>query len=109
MTSRAYRENYAAIEWLPIERTELRPVRKARSHLPGPMLIRDDMEPVQSMLDGRMYDSKSKLRATYRAAGVTEVGNDVKFTPPPKPGTRVNRKEIEATVGRAFSKAGLGA
>ncbi|UPK02389.1 hypothetical protein [Bradyrhizobium sp. 170] len=34
------------------------------------------MDPVQSQLDGRMYDSKSALRATYRATGVTEVGND---------------------------------
>lgn len=105
----AYAENYRQIEWLPIPVYEPALIRKARSHLPGPMIITDTMEPVRSMLDGRMYDSKARLRATYRSAGVTEVGNDVKFDPPPKPRTRVNRKEVEAAVGKAFSRAGLGA
>ena len=48
----------------------------ARSDLPIPMISRDQMDPVQSMLDGKMYDSKSALRSTYRQAGVIEVGND---------------------------------
>jgi hypothetical protein len=104
-----YARNYNEIEWLPIPKHEPVPIRKARSHLPGPMLIRDDMEPVQSMLDGKLYTSKSRLRRTYREAGVTEVGNDVKFDPPPPPRSRVKRKEIEAAVGKAFSRVGLGA
>lgn len=75
-----------------------------------PMLALDTMEPVQSMLDGKMYDSKAALRATYRAAGVTEVGNDPSIMDPkpfekPKP----DRKKIKEAVGRAFSQAGLGA
>lgn len=78
-----------------------------RSTLPMPHLLRDDMPPTKSMLDGKLYDSKSRLRQTYRAAGVTEVGNDVPMTPaPPK---RPRREDIKAAVGRAFSKAGLGA
>jgi hypothetical protein len=28
------------------------------------------------MLDGRVYDSKSNLRRTYKAAGVEEIGNE---------------------------------
>lgn len=47
-----------------------------RSHLPTPYAVTDCMAPVQSQLDGKLYDSKSALRATYKAAGVTEVGND---------------------------------
>lgn len=43
----------------------------------APIVIRDDMAPVRSMLDGAVYDSKSALRATYHAAGVEEVGNEV--------------------------------
>ena len=75
-----------------------------------PMLALDTMEPVQSMLDGKMYDSKAALRATYKAAGVTEVGNDPSIMDPkpfekPKP----DRKKIKEAVGRAFSQAGLGA
>lgn len=109
MPSKAYSENYLEIEWLPIPKHEPQRIRKARSRLPGPMIISDTMEPVRSMLDGRMYDSKAKLRSTYRAAGVTEVGNDVSLKPAPPPHTRVDRKEIEASVGRALSRAGLGA
>jgi len=82
----------------------------AISDLPCPRFIRDDMEPVQSQLDGRLYDSKSALRATYKAAGVVEVGNDSSVTNPkpfkrPKP----DRKEIRNTIDKAFSRAGLGA
>lgn len=102
-----YAENYREIEWLPIPKHEPRPIRKARSHLPGPMIIGDTIEPTQSMLDGRLYTSKSKLRQTYREHGVTEVGNDVPMAPAPR--TRVNRKEIRASVGRAISRSGLGA
>lgn len=54
----------------------------ARSNLPAPMLIRDCMEPTKSMLDGQIYDSKSRLRATYKAAGMIEVGNDVRIPAP---------------------------
>lgn len=77
-----------------------------RSSLPCPQVIGDTMEPVQSMLDGRMYDSKSVLRRTYRAAGVTEVGNDVKAQPAPKP--KPDKHAIKASVAKAFSQAGLG-
>jgi len=77
-----------------------------RSELPAPMLIRDGMEAVQSMLDGKMYDSKRALRATYRQAGVVEVGNEeMKPAPKPKP----DRAKIKEAVGKAFSRAGLGA
>jgi hypothetical protein len=82
----------------------------ARSDLPGPMIISDTMEPVQSQLDGKFYDSKAALRSTYRAAGVVEVGNDSSVADPkpfkrPKP----KREEIKASVNKAFSRAGLGA
>ena len=78
-----------------------------RSHLAAPSVISDTMDPVKSMLDGRMYDSKSTLRQTYREGGVTEVGNDVPTKPKPKPAP--DREGIKAAVGRAFSQAGLGA
>lgn len=84
--------------------------RGVRSDLPAPMLNLDTMEPVQSQLDGKMYDSKAALRATYKQAGVVEVGNDPSVTDPkpfkkPKP----DRAQIKAAVGRAFSQAGFGA
>lgn len=48
----------------------------ARSSLPVPMLALDTMPETQSMLDGKMYTSKSELRATYKAAGMIELGNE---------------------------------
>jgi hypothetical protein len=81
-----------------------------RSELPGPMLIRDGIEPVQSMLDGKMYDSKRALRATYKAAGVTEIGNDTRILDPkPKEKPKPDEAKIRASVEKAMSRAGLGA
>lgn len=79
----------------------------ARSELSGPMILTDTMQPVQSQLDGKMYDSKSRLRATYRAAGMVEVGNDVKTTP--KAPERPKKAEVRASIEKAFSKAGFAA
>lgn len=80
----------------------------AQSHLPSPRIASDVMEPVQSMHDGKMYDSKSKIRASYRAAGVTEVGNDPAIFRKNKP-VGPDRNAIRASIGKAFSRAGLGA
>jgi hypothetical protein len=61
---------------------DIRPER-ARSHLPAPFVISDAMHGgVRSMLDGKEYDSKSALRASYRAAGVEEMGNDAPTAAP---------------------------
>lgn len=75
----------------------------ARSHLAFPMVITDDMDPVQSQLDGKFYTSKSQLRSTYKAAGVTEVGNDPARNKPfvkPKP----DRKAIRDTIEKAEAR-----
>jgi len=75
----------------------------ARSHLPTPRIAGDSMAPVQSMLDGRMYDSKSALRSTYKAAGVVEVGNDpARLRPREKP--KVDRQAMKATLERATAR-----
>lgn len=82
----------------------------ARSDIPGPMIISDTMEPVQSQLDGKFYDSKAALRSTYRAAGVVEVGNDSSaLDPKPFKKPKPKREEIKAAVNKAFSRVGLGA
>lgn len=74
------------------------------------MVIGDTMDPVQSQLDGKLYDSKSQLRATYKRAGVVEVGNDSSITAPkPTPRKRVNRRDVSKSVEQALSKAGFGA
>lgn len=74
------------------------------SFFPAPAVCTDTMPPVQSMLDGKLYDSKSALRATYRAAGVTEVGNDpARFRKPerPKPDRQAIRQSLKKAKARA--------
>lgn len=41
------------------------------------MVRSDTIDAVRSMADGKMYDSKSELRADYKARGLIEVGTDV--------------------------------
>lgn len=81
----------------------------APSHLAAPQIMSDTMVPVQSQLDGRLYDSKSKLRSTYRDAGVVEVGNDSSVTDPKRRKPTFDRQGVRASVARAFSQAGFGA
>lgn len=50
--------------------------RGPRSELSAPMVIRDGMEPIQSMADGRMYDSKRAYEQGVKAAGCVIVGNE---------------------------------
>ena len=64
------------------------PPRGPRSHIAAPMLIRDTIDPLLGMHDGKTYDSKSSLRASYKANGLIELGNDAPTEPtaPPRPG-----------------------
>jgi hypothetical protein len=75
--------------------------QRPRSGLPAPRIIQDGIE-MTSMLDGKTYTSKSALRATYRANGVEEVGNE-KLT---RPATREYRPEgVRDDVRRAIAQA----
>lgn len=107
----SFKENYKLIDWsrkLPAERPR-RYIPPARSDLPSPRIASDVMEPVQSMLDGKMYDSKSALRATYRAAGCIEVGNDpARLKPRDRTKKKVDDKAIKDTVEKAVARFNRG-
>jgi hypothetical protein len=45
-----------------------------------PMVISDTMDAVRSMADGKIYESKSRMRAEQKARGYVEVGNEVADT-----------------------------
>lgn len=76
---------------------------RARSDLSGPMVISDAVE-VRSMVDGKVYDSKSRLRRSYRDHGVIEVGNEpLKPKAPPKP----DRMAVRDSVRKAASRVGI--
>lgn len=88
------------------------PPMPARSRLAAPTVIADTMDPVRSNLDGKMYDSKRRLRQTYREGGVTEMGNDVELNKRQivdvKEKKRKQREEVRASIDRALTKAGIG-
>jgi len=75
-----------------------------RAGFPTPYTVSDVMQGAQSQLDGKMYDSKSQLRKTYRDAGVIEVGNDParlrkkERTKPDKQGIRDSIKKAAEIV-----------
>jgi hypothetical protein len=75
----------------------------ARSSLPMPMVISDEMPPTEQV-DGKFYTSKAAFRATGRALGLTEVGNE-KIKPRVRgaiaPEQRRKRREA---VGRAVAR-----
>lgn len=67
----AYKRGYDQIDWSkPIAHEPKRAsIRPARGAFPIPMVVSDRIEPVQSMADGKWYDSKQALHRTYRADG----------------------------------------
>lgn len=104
----SFKENYKLIEWHPLpEPRRKRETPPARSDLPFPRIMSDVMEPVQSQLDGKLYDSKSALRATYRRAGVTEVGNDPQRLAPRKK-KPVDRRQVKTTLEKAEARFNRG-
>jgi hypothetical protein len=72
----------------------------ARSELPCPHVISDEM-PAVEQVDGRFYTSKSRFRAVGRANGLTEVGNEK-----PKPTKRsTDKTEVKQERRHALRRA----
>lgn len=69
-----------------------------RAAFPTPMINGDTMDPLKSMADGQMYDSKSTLRASYKRLGVVELGNDAPMEAKPVVADKRGRKEAIATA-----------
>lgn len=80
-----------------------------RASLHAPYVNSDAMDPVQSMVDGKMYTSKSALRATYKPGGnaegkeYQELGNDPARLRL-KPKTLPDRAAIRESIKRAADK-----
>jgi hypothetical protein len=86
----------------PMECTRIEPDKSGpyRIHV-----ISDTMSPVQGQHNGKIYDSKATLRASYRAHGLVEVGNDPARFKRARPQT--DRKQIRASLERAKSRFAL--
>jgi len=75
----------------------------ARSALPTPMFIRDDMPETEHPCTGQTLTSKSAFRAITKAHECVEVGNDqARFRTPPKP--QIDRKVIRASLEKAKAR-----
>jgi hypothetical protein len=72
----------------------------ARSELPFPMLISDEM-PVCEHVDGKLYTSKSEYRRVTRANGLIEVGNE---RPKPRKRAPVSDKAISDAIDKAVAE-----
>jgi len=82
-----------------------RPVKENRraENMPLPFVISDNMEPTEQV-DGKFYTSKRAFRATGRALGLVEVGNE-KLKPKPKnAGSRAAGEARRASIKKAVEK-----
>jgi hypothetical protein len=104
----SYRDNFALIDFskeIVVPRKE-RPQPK-RSELPCPRIASDTMEPVQSQVDGQIYDSKSGIRRSYKVHGVEEIGNDpARLRPFVRP--KNDRRKIKDAVEKAKARVERG-
>lgn len=72
----------------------------ARSHLPLPYVISDEMPPTEQV-DGKFYESKAQFRAVGRALGLTEVGNE---KPKPKQRATNSREARRQSLRKAIER-----
>lgn len=98
------RERYVYREGLGVVNVfDLDPVEESkRSALPSPMIISDTTSPFRSMLDGKMYDSKSRYERTVKDAGCIIVGNEKHETTP------VKRPPVGPDIKRAIDQLKAG-
>lgn len=87
--------------------------RRPEEAVCSPMVIRDDMPVIQGQHDGKWYDSKRAIRASYRPSGnaegkyYTEVGNDPqRFKPKPK--FKPDRKAIRDSLAKGEARFNRG-
>lgn len=85
--------------------------RQARQgELQAPMIIRDGqggIHGVQSMADGKFYDSKSNMRRHYREAGVVEVGNDSSYSADGIANYRAPGRQLKSRAEKDANMAGI--
>lgn len=88
-----------------VYRTIHEPKPDTQSAFPCPQIRSDRIEPVQSMADGKFYDSMSSLRRTYRADGnpqgeeYTEIGDAPMQGPKPMP--HLSKAEISDLLDKS--------
>lgn len=108
MARRPYQDNFSQIDFskeIVLPEPKAPRAEPKRSDLPCPRLASDIMDPVQCQATGVWHDSKSALRKGYKAAGVTEKGNDRR---PPWKMPRTPRAVIRESVRKAAARVERG-
>jgi len=72
------------------------------------MIASDSMDAMLCHADGKLYDSKSEMRATHRAHGLIEVGNDIEATVKLASQRPARPKVSKAEIGAALAKVKAG-
>ena len=105
MTSKAYRDNYAAIDWQPIPETWRKPRQAANGK--GPMFM-PDIRPFISPIDYSEISSRSSLRAHERKHDVRQCGDLRKpedFAAVRAP--QMNERALERAYRTALDRKGM--
>jgi hypothetical protein len=89
--------------------------RRPDEALAAPNVITDSMPHIQGQHDGKWYDSKRALRASYQPSGnrdgkyFVELGNDPSITnPKPRAKPKPDRKGIRESIAKAEAKINRG-
>lgn len=98
MTTKAYRKNFAAIDWSGL-RDAPPPTRKKAQH--GIYII-PDIQPYRSPIDGTVITSRPHHRDHMREHGVSERGNE-----PMKPHKRVEMPDPRQDIVAAMKQKGM--
>jgi hypothetical protein len=67
----------------------------------APNVIRDEMDSLRNMADGKMYSSKAKFRQATRDAGCVEIGNENPIVKP-RPKLELDRRQRREDIRKAI-------
>lgn len=104
----SFQENYKHIDWsAPIEIERKSKLPPARSDLPFPMILSDEMADTEHPCDGKFYSSKSTFERITRQNGCVTVGDDPARLRP-KAKAKPDDKKISDAVERAVARVKRG-
>lgn len=106
MSSKAYREGYAAIKWTPLTETKKTTSNTGPS---GPFLM-PDIQPFVSPLDFTVVSSRSALREHERKHGVRQCGelkSATDFSNEQRKAEAFNQRAFDNAFRQTVEKLGL--
>ena len=74
--------------------------KTAQMEADAPNVIRDEMDSLRHMADGKHYTSKAKFRQATRDAGCVEIGNEAVIKP--KQPVTLDRRQRREDIRRAI-------